>query len=170
MSKIPLSEYGAKCGLCGAKRRSRIYYKLIKGRWLRLCPTCWENQERAGLDPQQRLTQLTKHVDAFAVECDGSAKLVHLALWRAKQPHVSMAGVVVNADGEVLRSPHCWTVAEGLIIDYRLQMWLGPDAPHGVFKPADHPGYVYLGHPIEFDLPICALVEHVCRYPIVIPG
>jgi hypothetical protein len=29
--------------------------------------------------------------------------------------------------------PHFWLVVEPWIIDYRLRMWLGPSAPHGVF-------------------------------------
>ena len=80
-------------------------------------------------------------------------------------PHKVMAGAVMNGAGQVLIPLHFWVDALGEIIDYRVQMWVGPDAPHGVFSPKDHPDYVYTGKPTEFDLMGCLALEWVAEIP-----
>lgn len=114
---------------------------------------------------QELLYELTSHVDAKQLEADGATRLVHLALFRAHMPHKVMAGAVANGAGEVLIPTHFWVATMGQIIDYRARMWAGPDAPHGVFSPKDHPDYVYTGRPTEFDLMGCLALEWVAEIP-----
>lgn len=114
---------------------------------------------------QKLLYGLTSHVDAKELDCSGATRLVHLALFRAKVPHTVFVGELCNQGGEVLAPPHFWVETMGQIIDYRAQMWVGPDAPHGVFSPKDHPDYVYTGQPTTFDLMGCLALEWVAEIP-----
>jgi len=35
-------EYGKRCQLCWKYRRARMFFKKIKGKYLRLCKQCWK--------------------------------------------------------------------------------------------------------------------------------
>lgn len=110
-----------------------------------------------------RLVALTRHVDQYHVECDGATRIVHLALVRAGVPHVCQQGYVLDAQGDVATPPHYWVEAEGFLIDYRLRMYAGPEAPHGVFRADETRGFRYVGEQVGFNLTGCMVVEAVCK-------
>jgi len=41
-------EFGKRCQLCFKYRRARMYYAPIDGKYIRLCQSCWEEQEELG--------------------------------------------------------------------------------------------------------------------------
>ena len=109
---------------------------------------------------KQLLLDLTQHIDRTQTECDGASRLVHLALIRSDIPHTIMCGWVFHR-GQAIVPIHYWVKCDDWIIDYRAQMWYGPDAPHGVFKVTDYPSYAYMGEPIAFSLHSCYVVETI---------
>lgn len=91
---------------------------------------------RAILDP----------IDATPLECDGFTVVANSRLRAAGGTHVCMEGAVSwRGDGIPF---HRWILDGDLVVDYRLRMWLGGDAPHGVFRMADHPDLRYEGQPV----------------------
>jgi len=85
--------------------------------------------------------------DPLPLECDGFTVVANAKLREAGSTHVCMEGAVLWFGN--LITFHRWMVDGDLVIDYRLRMWLGEDAPHGVFRMADHPGLRYEGNPVE---------------------
>lgn len=80
-------------------------------------------------------------LDACPVECDGMTRAVATLLKREGIPFTPHCGSLTIP--EVGHIPlHFWIELDnGLICDYRAQMWLGssPSVPHGIFKQeADH--------------------------------
>jgi hypothetical protein len=128
-----------------------------------LCQFCWAEQEQKRKDPKRVLVELTQHVDAQPVECDGATRLVHLALYRQGMAHVCYAGSVIGAKGEVLIDLHFWTEADGFLIDYRCRTPRLPAAPHGVFLAAAYPDYHYQGKSITLKLEGCLAMEIACQ-------
>lgn len=110
-----------------------------------------------------QLVALTRHVDQYHVECDGATRIVHLALVRAGVAHVCQQGYVLDAQGQVAASPHYWVEVDGFFLDYRLRMWAGPEAPHGVFRADEARGFRYIGEQVGFNLAGCMVVEAVCK-------
>jgi len=40
-----MKEYDKKCQLCGKQKESRLHYKKINGKWLKICKSCWIMEE-----------------------------------------------------------------------------------------------------------------------------
>ncbi|WHQ45973.1 hypothetical protein [Alcaligenes faecalis] len=60
-------------------------------------------------------------------ECDGMTYAIATALERAGITHRRMVGHVWNPGQDVI-DPHCWIeLANGVVIDFRLRMWVGDD-------------------------------------------
>ena len=36
------SEFKNKCDMCNKHVKSRSFYRLVDGKWLWLCPVCWD--------------------------------------------------------------------------------------------------------------------------------
>lgn len=94
-----------------------------------------------------RLQDLLSTADQSPTECDGCSRLVsHFLTQRAIQHHCYQ-GRGVALDGKTI-PPHYWVELldqDGITwrIDYRLQLWLGADYPHGIFLPeSHHPTYI----------------------------
>jgi len=113
---------------------------------------------------KKNLKELTEFIDSVPCECDGASRLIHLRLLRQKVPHVCRVGVVIaTATDEVAIPIHWWIETDGKIIDYRARMWIGEDAPHGVFTPESCPAFAYVGEPTEFGLAGCLALEAVLQ-------
>ncbi len=110
-----------------------------------------------------QLVALTRHVDQYHVECDGATRIVHLALVRAGVAHVCQQGYVLDPQGDLVHDLHYWVEVEGFLIDYRLRMWAGPEAPNGVFRADETRGFRYVGEQVGFNLAGCMVVEAVCQ-------
>lgn len=108
------------------------------------------------------LHALTHHIDATDTECDGASRLVHLALTRAGVIHQPFVGRVDCTDGRGIRL-HYWIRVGSWLIDYRARMWLGSDAPHGVFLPGDYPDFRYIGKPTSFTMAGCLVMERIAQ-------
>lgn len=104
------------------------------------------------------LRSLTQHVDALPLECDGASRLVHLALTRAGVTHQVMTGKVYSGIDTILPI-HYWIRVGQFTIDYRARMWMGPNAPHGVFRQRDCPAFAYIGKPTKFYIEGCLVLE-----------
>lgn len=107
------------------------------------------------------ITAITDQYDSLSwLECDGLSQVLHKVLADACIKHSFCVGRVAyrTASGEErLVKVHCWLeVAEGgLIVDYRLRLWLGshPDVPHGIFNPDDYTNIKYVGKAVEVVIP-----------------
>lgn len=87
--------------------------------------------------------------DMAHLECDGLTRVLHTILARENIPHTVWMGRLSWADKAVT---HFWIkLATGETVDYRARMWLGPQAPHGIFR-AEETEAIYLGHQIEMDI------------------
>ena len=101
-------------------------------------------------------------LDGLPVECDGMTRLVVTLLERHQQPFQAFYGAVTV--GESRFEHHFWVVTEGCIIDYRARMWLGDDAPHGVFSLKEF-GHCYSGEPVVVS-PLSPALEAILKLPI----
>ena len=93
---------------------------------------------------QDKLKLLLDKFDKCKVECDGFVRIASYELVKAKIDHRVLVGYAfVSNDGDDdLVNPHFWIELEDedgltLTIDYRLRMWVGDHAPHGVFYNED---------------------------------
>ncbi len=91
------------------------------------------------------LSRTLGRLDGAAVECDGFARLATTVLEHLGISHRVIRGSVTGPDGRI--PYHFWIEVGGLICDYRARMWLGPDAPHGVFVPS--PAWRYTGDEVQ---------------------
>ncbi len=94
------------------------------------------------------------------LECDGSTRILN---YLGKQEGIYMqpkfGAIYFEKDGDIINGfePHFWNEftldGKKYIIDYKAQMWLGKEAPHGVFelKQANDMGYKYLGDSVSLD-------------------
>jgi len=99
-----------------------------------------------------RIHELLSPYEHLRLECDGFTRVAHYLLEKAEIPHICMGGQV-RIGGELLDLPHFWIATpDGHVVDYKLRMWLGPMAPHGVFYPRKY-GVVYEGEPREMYVP-----------------
>lgn len=97
------------------------------------------------------LEPILSQYDACALECDGLTRVLHTVLVRHTVAHTVKTGRIVNTRTGNSFEPHFWIeLSTGQIVDYRAKMWLGHDAPHGIFDPTRTP-VVYEGEPIELD-------------------
>lgn len=100
-------------------------------------------------------------LDDCPVECDGFARLATTVLTQLGIEHKVHTGAVQVGDtaGDDVDLPyHFWLICDSdegaVLIDYRLRMWLGNEAPHGVMGAAKTDAgfevgdYRYLGGPI----------------------
>jgi hypothetical protein len=91
------------------------------------------------------------------LECDGFTRIATYTLRQNGISHSCFKGKCQV--GEKAVEPHFWIVAGKYIVDYRLRMWAGEDAPHGVFESKDHPGVVYDGE--EIELPVSSVIYDI---------
>jgi len=83
---------------------------------------------------KKQVEEIVGPYDSYPLECDGLTRVAAYLLRMADVPHKTFVGEVVFK-GKVF-APHYWIELETReILDYRLRMWFGDDAPHGVFKP-----------------------------------
>lgn len=85
----------------------------------------YENTLRLILDP----------LDESPTECDGFVRLAQAVLSKYSISHKVMRGTVTAPYGEI--GLHFWIEAGGFFVDYRARMWLGEQAPHGIFRYSD---------------------------------
>lgn len=98
-----------------------------------------------------RVHDLLAEYEHLRLECDGFTQVATYVLTRAGIPHRTMGGSVRMGDRSF--EPHFWIdLQDGRVADYKTRMWLGPEAPQGVFRPGDH-GVVYDGTPQEMHVP-----------------
>jgi len=99
----------------------------------------------------EELSAIGSRLDACAVECDGFARLVAYELTRRQIEHETRVGRVAWLGGEL--PLHFWTIAGGLVLDYRLRLWFGSGAPHGVFPASVYHGLLaYAGERVELNV------------------
>ena len=83
------------------------------------------------------------------LECDGFTRIASYLLNKNSIKFQAYCGIA-TINGEVV-DPHFWIESHDFIVDYRLRMWLGETAPHGVFVKPDT--CVYEGEPIQLNCP-----------------
>ncbi len=104
-------------------------------------------------------TPLEKMIYAEAVkcgdlECDGAVRVLHYALNKNNVPHYVFQGTVELDDKKI--PLHYWIgLYDGRIVDFKAKMWLGDDAPNGIFF-ADKSAAKYDG--MVVDLPVSEFV------------
>lgn len=97
------------------------------------------------------LEPILSQYDACALECDGLTRVLHTVLTRRAEPHTVKIGRITNTRTGATFSPHFWIeLPTGQVVDYRAKMWLGQDAPHGIFTPTDT-NVTYEGEPVELE-------------------
>jgi hypothetical protein len=107
-----------------------------------------------------KLTQLLDEYDSLPLECDGFTRVVTYLLSQAGIEHKVFAGRC--RVGTKVVAPHFWIRSGRWTIDYRLRMWAGQNAPHGVFAVSWFPSVKYEGE--EIDLPVPKVVfEILCQ-------
>jgi hypothetical protein len=96
-------------------------------------------------DEEERalLESLADRYDHLPLECDGLTRVQSYCLARAGVKHQAWQGSV-RFRGRFI-ALHCWLTTAVWVLDYRLRLWLGPEAPHGVFRPPE--GLRYEGRP-----------------------
>jgi len=96
---------------------------------------------------KEQVEGIVSKYDDSPLECDGFTRVAAFLLRMANVTHTTFVGSV-SVKGESF-NPHFWIRLEtGEVVDYRLRMWFGDDAPHGVFVPSEN-GVEYLGTPTE---------------------
>tara|TARA_R110002050_G_scaffold114755_2_gene230516 strand:- start:4293 stop:5525 length:1233 start_codon:yes stop_codon:yes gene_type:complete len=94
------------------------------------------------------------------LECDGTTRIIdYVATKKGINLTPKMGAIIFENKGEIINGfePHFWNEvtidSKEYIIDYRAQMWLGEDAPNGVFTKASakKDGYRYIGDSVKFD-------------------
>lgn len=106
-------------------------------------------------DDLTRIESVLLHLEDCAVECDGMTYAISYLLHDAGIAHQRMVGAAISQRNGETVFPHCWiTLAPGVVVDYRLRMWLGDDdrVPHGVFD-SQTSGILYRGDANQQPLP-----------------
>lgn len=87
------------------------------------------------------LSRWLSPLDVLPLECDGMTRVISALLMREGVVHRACYGALrVPQVGDI--GLHCWIqFPDGVVCDFRARMWLGPDAPHGLFWPK--PGVIY---------------------------
>lgn len=101
--------------------------------------------------PSDRVRKLLDPYDKLRLECDGFTQVAHYVLKKAKIPHTVYHGsVVFGAKGLPL---HFWIMLDDTTaVDYRLRMWFGDSAPHGVYEYNNDCPVVYDGEPTTLNV------------------
>lgn len=82
----------------------------------------------------QKLFDWLAPLDQLALECDGLTRVISALLTREGVRHQMHYGALETEKGRI--GVHCWIrLSDGAICDFRARMWLGEDAPHGIFFP-----------------------------------
>jgi hypothetical protein len=90
-----------------------------------------------------KVIELLTPYDGAQLECDGFVRVAHTVLSDHHIAHTPKIGRV-EWNGKRF-APHFWIeLPGGDVVDYRLRMWFGGQAPHGVFNP-EKAGVVYEG-------------------------
>lgn len=106
------------------------------------------------------------HFDKLDLECDGMTRVLSTTLAHQGVDHEVIYGRISNTEG--VGVVHYWIqFLDQVILDLRARMWLGNQAPHGLFLPEQTsirynaigvsedftlPSFVYqvmVGHPVE---------------------
>lgn len=97
---------------------------------------------------KKRVEEILAPLDQIPLECDGFCRCASYLLTKYGVEHEVWTGTAFFHDEEILPGLHYWIRVDDLWVDYRLRMWFGPDAPHGVHetKPV---GMEYKGHPVS---------------------
>jgi hypothetical protein len=126
--KLVADDVLSKCGLAVSRHSDWLHYRAASS----------------------RVVDLTKTFDGAALECDGMTRVLHTVLSRHRVPHVVKIGRVEWSGKQF--DPHFWIeLPDGKVVDYRLRMWFGGQAPHGVFDP-ERAGVEYDGHTASIPL------------------
>lgn len=111
----------------------------------------------------RRIESALLYLDDCGLECDGMTHAISFLLNDAGIAHQRMIGAAIDLYGGGTVFPHCWIVlSPGLVIDFRLRMWLGDHEhiPHGIFD-SDLQGISYRGEPQvgnAIPLPVLSLM------------
>jgi hypothetical protein len=96
---------------------------------------------------KEKVEEIVGPYDSYPLECDGLTRVAAYLLRMSDVKHNTIVGTV-SFDGQEF-NPHYWIELEtGEVLDYRLRMWFGEKAPHGVFIPEDE-GVEYEGFAME---------------------
>jgi len=96
---------------------------------------------------KEKVEAIVGPYDDKPLECDGLTRVAAYLLRMRDIQHETIVGSVFF-DGKEF-NPHYWIEFEtGEVLDYRMRMWFGKDAPHGVFVPKDE-GVRYEGFSME---------------------
>jgi len=97
----------------------------------------------------QRVKTIVELFINLHLECDGLTRVIHHILVKNDVSHTCYSGTVVF---NTKRFPvHYWIKFKKYVIDYRLRMWFGKLAPHGIFKPAKN-NVEYNGREIDLTI------------------
>lgn len=92
-------------------------------------------------------------LDRLPLECDGLTRVIHTLLERDSIAHKVCIGTVDASVGSYRGSIpyHLWIELEdGRIIDLRARMWLGENAPHGIFDKPSYPVYTEMSATTDY--------------------
>lgn len=95
-----------------------------------------------------KIENLLSKIEHSPTECDGFVRLANFLLDNEGIQHRIFYGHLTLNNGRST-PPHFWIETENYRIDYRARMWLGNDAPHGVFDKSI--AYGYEGKIIEIE-------------------
>ena len=94
--------------------------------------------------------KLTSPYEKCRLECDGLTRVLHRVLTENHIAHTVYSGQV-TWNGKVF-PVHFWIqLPDGAVVDYRLRMWFGNNAPNGIFKPEQN-DVKYKGRPSSMDV------------------
>jgi hypothetical protein len=99
---------------------------------------------------RRKLKELVDKYDALPLECDGLTRVLAHVLTRENIDHKVFVGSFEFQGRSV--PIHFWIEIGKYRIDYRLRMWLGQIAPHGVVEIENCP-VAYFGKEVEMDVP-----------------
>lgn len=119
------------------------------------------------------INEWLSHLDKFQLECDGMTRVISALLARAGVEHTVCTGYLENiktASGIM----HYWIeLNDDYLIDLRARMWMGNQAPHGVFLNGNtHVNYQRHGvitdfkiDPYVFDIMTGESFESISPFP-----
>lgn len=82
--------------------------------------------------PQTLKSQFEKYDQTLKLECDGFTRVLDYLLEKNNIQHETYIGHVKWNNKQF--EPHLWIFCNNIILDYRLQLWFGKFAPHGIFQ------------------------------------
>jgi hypothetical protein len=107
------------------------------------------------------VTEILKEIENSRTECDGFVRLASYLLTKNNIQHeVKVGALRLNTDRTTIPL-HFWIEVDDYIIDYRARMWLGNNAPHGVFKRNND--YSYTGDNAKIE-PTSELIYNILNW------